>query len=183
VTTLKTQSSNPSELVDLAESLRQGGQLLEALETIERCLQKSPRHARGLLLYCRILYLSGRYAEALHVLSSLEEIVGRDEGFTKITKGLEELWQKPDPKLDPAFVTETMAELHISQGYLWEAMEIYRQIFLASEGQEQLWQKILDLRDRLDQEESGKAEGERASERLESLNRWIKNQQGGLIDG
>ena len=180
---MKAQSSDPSELVDLAESLRQGDRLLEALETIERCLQKSPRHARGLLLYCRILYLSRRYAEALHVLSSLEGILGRDEGLKKITEGLEELWQKPDPKMDPAFVTETMAELHISQGYLWEAMEIYRQIYLATEGEGQLWQKILKLRDRLGQEESGKAEEERASERLESLNRWINSQQGGLLDG
>ncbi len=176
---MKAQSSDPSELVDLAESLRQGDRLLEALETIERCLQKSPRHARGLLLYCRILYLSRRYAEALHVLSSLEGILGRDEGLKKITEGLEELWQKPDPKMDPAFVTETMAELHISQGYLWEAMEIYRQIYLATEGEGQLWQKILKLRDRLELEESRKMQEEKASERLESLNRWINSQQGG----
>ncbi len=176
---MKAQSSDPSELVDLAESLRQGDRLLEALETIERCLQKSPRHARGLLLYCRILYLSRRYAEALHVLSSLEGILGRDEGLKKITEGLEELWQKPDPKMDPAFVTETMAELHISQGYLWEAMEIYRQIYLATEGEGQLWQKILKLRDRLELEESRKMQEEKASERLESLNRWINSRQGG----
>ncbi len=181
--TLNASLSSPSELVDLAESLRLEGRLLDALKAIERCLQNNPRHARGLLLYCRILYLSRRYAEALHVLSSLEGIFGRDEGLKKIAKGLEELWQKPDPKLDTAFVTETMAELHISQGYLWEAMEIYRQIYLATEGERQLWQKILDLRDRLGQEESGKAEKERASERLESLNRWINSQQGGLLDG
>ncbi len=180
---MKAPISSPAELVDLAESLRLEGRLLDALETIERCLQKSPRHARGLLLYCRILYLAGRYAEALHVLSSLEGILGRDERLTKIAKGLEELWQKPDPKMDPAFVTETMAELHISQGYLWEAMEIYRQLYLASEDERQLWQKILDLRDRLGQEESRKAHEERATERLEALNHWINNQQEGVIDG
>jgi tetratricopeptide (TPR) repeat protein len=181
--TLNASFSSPSELVDLAESLRLEGRLLDALKAIERCLQNNPRHARGLLLYCRILYLSRRYAEALHVLSSLEGILGRDEGLKKITEGLEELWQKPDPKMDPAFVTETMAELHISQGYLWEAMEIYRQIYLATEGEGQLWQKVLELRDRLELEESRKTQEEKASERLEALNRWINSQQGGLLDG
>ena len=179
MTTLKAPISSPSELVDLAESLRLEGRLLDALKAIERCLQNNPRHARGLLLYCRILYLSRRYAEALHVLSSLEGILGRDEGLKKITEGLEELWQKPDPKMDPAFVTETMAELHISQGYLWEAMEIYRQIYLATKGEGQLWQKVLELRDRLELEESRKTQEEKASERLEALNRWINSQQGG----
>lgn len=180
MTTLKSRSSNPSKLVDRAESLRKEGRLLEALEVVEHSLQKSPGHPRGLLLHCRILYLAGRYAQALHVLDSLEGKLGKGEGLKKITEGLERLWQKPNPEIDPAFITETMADLHIRQGYLWEAMEIYRQLYLSSEGKEPLWQKILGLRDRLGQEESRKAKEERAAERWEALNRWIKNQQRGL---
>ena len=179
MTTLKSRSSNPSKLVDRAESLRKEGRLLEALEAVEHCLQKSPGHPRGLLLHCRILYLAGRYAQALHVLDSLEGKLGKGEGLKKITEGLERLWQKPNPEIDPAFITETMADLHIRQGYLWEAMEIYRQLYLASEGKEPLWQKILGLRDRLGQEESQNTKEERAAERWEALNLWIKNQQRG----
>ncbi len=176
---MKSQSSNPSKLVDRAESLRKEGRLLEALEAVEHCLQRSPGHPRGLLLHCRILYLAGRYAQALHVLDSLEDKLGKGESLKEITEGLERLWQKPNPETDPAFITETMADLHIRQGYLWEAMEIYRQLYLASEGKELLWQKILGLRDRLGQEESQKTKEERAAERWEALNRWIKNQQRG----
>ena len=178
MTTLNTPS-NPSDFVDLAESLRQERRLPEALEAVQQCLQQSPSHPRGLLLHSRLLYLAGRYTQALQVLGSLKGILGRDKGLKNITEVLEEVWQKPNPKMDPAFVTETMAELHIRQGYLWEAMEIYRQLYLASEGEERLWQKVLDLRDRLGQEESRKTREERASERLEALNRWIKNHQRG----
>ena len=85
MTTLKSQSSNPSKLVDRAESLRKEGRLLEALEAVEHCLQKSPGHPRGMLLHCRILYLAGRYAQALHVLDSLEDKLGKGEGLQKIT--------------------------------------------------------------------------------------------------
>jgi len=179
VKTLKSRSSNLSKLVDCAESLRKEGRLLEALEAVEHCLQKSPGHPRSLLLHCRILYLAGRYAQALHVLDSLEGKLGKGEGLKKITEGLESLWQKPNPEIDPAFITETMADLHIRQGYLWEAMEIYRQLYRSSEGKEPLWQKILDLRDRLGQEESQKKKEERDAERWEALTRWIKNQQRG----
>jgi len=129
-----------SDLVDQAENLRRGGRLQEALEIVERCLQENPRYPRALLLQSRILYQAGLVAQALRCLGSLAEILGRDEGLRKITQGLEGLWQEPKPQMDPAFVTETMAELHIRQGYLWEAMEIYRQLYLAS-AQEGLWQK------------------------------------------
>jgi len=174
---MKTQFSSASELADLAEKLRQEGRLHEALEVVGRCLNESPGHPRGLLLQSRILYLAGMYAQSLRVLGSLEQILTRDDGLKRITDGLEELWQEPKPKIDPAFVTETMAELHIRQGYFWEAMEIYRQLYVASPHRE-LWQKILHLRSRLEKEAQKTEEG-MFDERLEALNRWIENQQRG----
>jgi len=146
---MKSRFSSALEFADLAEKLRQEGRLHEALEVAERCLRErgrlhealevaerclreSPGHPRGLLLQSRILYLAGMYAQSLRVLGSLEQILGSEEGLRKIKEGLEGLWQDPKPKIDPAFVTETMAELHIKQGYLWEAMEIYRQLYVAS---------------------------------------------------
>ncbi len=142
---------------------------------VDRCLKDSPGHPRGLLLQSRILYLAGMYARSLRVLSSLERIIGSEEGLRRIKKGLEGLWQEPKPKIAPAFVTETMAELHIRQGYLWEAMEIYRQLYVASP-QGELWQKILQLRSRLEPGAEDTEEG-KVDERLEALNRWIENQK------
>ncbi len=76
--------------------------------------------------------------------------------------------------MDPAFVTETMAELSLRQGYLWDAMEIYRHLYLVS-APEELWQKIICLRDRLEQEEDRKKDG--GEERLEALKHWIESRQ------
>ncbi len=172
---MKSRFSSASELADLAEKLREEGRLHEALEVVERCLKESPGHPRGLLLKSRILYLAGMYAQSLRALGSLEQILSGDEGLRKIKEGLEGLWQEPKPKIDPAFVTETMAELHIRQGYFWEAMEIYRQLYVVSP-QGNLWQKILQLRSRLEPGVGDTQEG-KVDERLEALNRWIENQK------
>jgi len=174
---MKSRFSSASEFADRAEQLRQEGRLHEALEVAERCLRESPGHPRGLLLQSRILYLAGMYAQSVRVLASLEQILGSEEGLRKIKEGLEGLWQEPKPKIDPAFVTETMAELHIKQGYLWEAMEIYRQLYVVSPQRER-WQEILHLRSRLEPGVGDTQEG-KVDERLEALNRWIENQQRG----
>jgi len=171
---MESRFSSASEFADLAEQLRQEGRLHEGLEVVERCLKESPGHPRGLLLQSRILYLAGMYAQSLRILGSLEQILGSKEGLRKIKEGLEGLWQEPRPKIDPAFVTETMAELHIKQGYVWEAMEIYRQLYVASP-QGGLWQKILQLRSRLEPG-VGETDDGKADERLEALDRWIENQ-------
>ncbi len=172
---MNSRFSSAADFADLAERLREEGRLQEALEVVERCLKDSPGHPRGLLLQSRILYLAGMYARSLQVLSALEQILGDEGGLKKIKEGLEGLWQEPKPKIDAAFVTETMAELHIKQGYFWEAMEIYRQLYTATRRGD-LWQKILGLRSRLEQ---GVEEGDQgtAGDRLEALNRWIDNQK------
>ena len=172
---MKSRFSSASDFANLAEKLRQEGRLHEALEVVDRCLKDSPGHPRGLLLQSRILYLAGMYAQSLQVLGSLEQILGSEEGLKKIKESLEGLWQEPKPKIDAAFVTETMAELHIKQGYLWEAMEIYRQLYVASP-QGKLWQKILQLRSRLEPGVEDTEEG-KVDERLEALSRWIENQK------
>ena len=174
---MKSRFSSASEFADLAEQLRQEGRLHEALKVVERCLKESPGHPRGLLLQSRILYLAGMYAQSLRVLGSLEQILGSEEGMRMIKEGLDGLWQEPKPEIDHAFVTEAMAELHIKQGYLWQAMEIYRQLYVALP-QGGLWQKILQLRSRLKPGVGDTLEG-KVDERLEALNRWIENQQRG----
>lgn len=177
---MKMQSSSPSDLVDLAESLRLEGRSREALEALDRCLQESPKHPRALLLRGRLLYQEGSIPKALEGLRPLSSILDRDSGLKAITTGLEQLWDTRNSQMDPAFVTETMAGLLTEQGYLLEAMEIYRQLFLASEGEKQIWEKILLLRDRLEREGSRETQKESLAEELEALDRWIQKQQRGL---
>lgn len=176
---MKSQSPSPSELADLAESLRLEGRLGEALETVERCLEESPKHPRALLLRGRLLYQEGKVLEALEGLRLLDSVLGRDKGFRTLTEGLEQLWQRRNSQMDPAFATETMARLLVQQGYLLQAMEIYRQLLLASEGEKRLWEEILLLRDRLEREGSREAQDERVAQELEALGRWIQKQQRG----
>ena len=171
---LTSKNSGAPLRVDRAENLRREGLLQEALEVIKRCLHEYPGHPRATLVHGRILYQGGMFSQSLRVLGPMVKSLGENEGLRMIIQGLEALWEGPKPPMDPAFVTETMAELSLRQGYLWDAMEIYRQIYLisASDG---LWQKIIRLKDRLERKEDRQKDG--GEERVEALNHWIESRQ------
>ena len=80
--------------------------------------------------------------------------------------------------VDTTFATETMGDLYLRQGYYWESLEIFRQLYLEATGDDRLWQRILNLRNHITREESRKIPGH-SPERLESLNLWIQIQQRG----
>lgn len=162
------------ELVDRAEELRREGRLEESLETVDRCLEHHPEHPRALLTRGRVLYQGGMVSRALSTLGSLEAMIGWDEGLARITECLRGLLQEPEPAMDSAFLTETMAELHIKQSYLWDAMEIYRQLY-AAQPEERLWRKILELRRSLEKERFKTREEK--SRRLAALDQWIAGQR------
>lgn len=176
---MKAAAANPSALVDLAENLRQERKHAEALKKVERCLEQNPKHPRAFLLRARILYQEGEILQALENLRPLGSILGHDEGFKAITTSLERLWQEKNVQTEPAFVTETLAGLLVEQGYLLEAMDIYRQLFSACGGEKQLWEKILSLRERLVREGSRDAQKEMVAEHMEMLDRWIQTQKRG----
>lgn len=173
--------TEPSSLADLAQGLLQGKRLKEALESAQRCLRESPSHPRCLLLLSRILYQEGRYDQALEALRPLEPILGPDPGLQAIIRGLRQLQQMRRAQMDPNFLTETMAGLQVEQGYLVEAMEIYRHLFLSSpeEERQRLWEKILRLRDRLEGEGSREMPTKRVAQELEVLDCWIQKQEKG----
>lgn len=174
---MKTPASNPSDLVDLAEGLRQQGRHAEALKEVERCLEQNPKHPRAILLRGRLLYQEGKILQALEALRPLSSILGQDEGFKTVTTSLERLWQERDAQAEPAFVTETMAGLLAQQGYLLEAMKVYRQLFLASGREERLWERILFLRERLGREVPRETRAEKIAEDLAEWDRWIQEQR------
>lgn len=165
------------ELADLAEKLRQEGKHAEALKTVECCLEQNPNHPRAILLLGRLLYQGGEPLRALAALRPLDFILGLDEALKTIAASLEQLWRERNSQTDPAFVTETMAGLLVEQGYLLEALEIYRQLLLASGGEKRLWERILSLRERLGQGGSRDAQKEKVIQALEVLDRWIQTQQ------
>ncbi len=174
---MERRSSGVSELVDLAEGLRQQGKYSEARKSVERCLEQSPGHPRGLLLLSRLHYQEGRLLEALQTLRSLESVLGRQESLGAIADGLEQLRQMRNLPPDPEFATWTMAELLVQQGYLLEAIGIYRQLFLSCGGEGQVWERILSLRERLRQQGSRDAGAERVARELAGLDGWIETQQ------
>ncbi len=171
--------SRSSGLADLAESLRQEGRLNEAMETVERSLQENSNHVRSLLLRARILYQQGQILQALEGLRPLQSLLGEGRELKTIVNGLEQLSQKRISQTDPAFVTEPMARLLIQQGYLLQAIEIYRQLFLASEEKKVLWREILLLRERMEREGSREIRKERLSQEIEALDRWIEKHERG----
>ncbi len=179
VATLESLSRHPSEIADFAEGLRREGRFKEAMEAIERSLEENSSHARSLLLRARILYQEGQILQALDGLRPLQTILGEDGELKTIVTGLELLWQERISQMDPAFVTAAMAKLLIHQGYLLQAIEIYRQLFLASEEKASLWKEILLLRERMGSEGSREVRRERMSQEIEALDRWIKKQERG----
>lgn len=170
-------TTEPPTLADLAAELRSQGRLDEAAEAAARCLQRHPQHPRGLLLLGRILYQRGQYTQAVATLSLLESVMGRDETLGGILSAMEELREARRAQANPAFVTESMGRLLEEQGYLLEAVEIYRRLFLASPGGKELWDKILLLRDRLEQEGSRETQRDSIAQALEALDLWIKKQR------
>lgn len=174
---MERPSSRPSDLADLAEELRRQGQLQEAIEAVERSLKENPKHPRSLLLFSRLSYQQGKVPQAREALRSLDAVLGSDWGLKTIAASLEQLWQRRSSQMD-AFATETMAGLLVQQGYVCEAIEIYRQLLLASGGEDRLWDEILVLRDRLEREGSREMSRERIDRELEALDRWIKKQRG-----
>lgn len=174
---MEAPSLSPAELADLAEKLRQEGKQAEALKTVERCLEQNPNHPRSVLLLARLLYQGGKPLEALETLRPLDSTLGRDAALKTIAANLAQLWRERNSQTDPAFVTESMAGLLVGQGYLLEALAIYRQLFLASAGEKRLWERILFLRERLGQEGSRDAQKEKIVQEMEILDRWIQRQQ------
>ncbi|MEK6601483.1 MAG: tetratricopeptide repeat protein [Candidatus Binatota bacterium] len=166
--------------MDLAESLRQQGRLGEALETVQDCLEEKPRQPRALLLRARLLYQEGRLPQAIESLRSLDFILGGDKAFSAMIAGMKQLRKARSSEPGPSFVTETMAQLLVEQGYHLEALDIYRRLYIGSEEKQRLWKEILLLRDRLEQEGSRAAPKERLVQELEALDRWMQGQQKGL---
>lgn len=174
---MKMPSFSVSELADNAESLRQEERCSEALKVIEDCLKENARHPRALLLLGRILYQDGKPLEALQVLRRLDSVLGMDEALKNLVVGVEQLCKEKNSRTDPAFMTETMATLLARQGYLIEALEIYRRLYLASARESRLWEEILQLRNLLEREGSRATPGEKALQELATLNQWIHNNQ------
>lgn len=170
---MKTPSLTPSDLVDQAEGLRQEGRPTEALKALERCLAQIPGHPRAVLLLGRLLYQEGKLLQARESLRPLESVLSRDEALKTIGASLEQLWRERISQTDPAFATETMAGLLVEQGYLLEAVDIYRRLFLAAGGQKRIWDKILLLKERLGQEGSRDSQSDKITQELEVLDRWI----------
>lgn len=171
-------SLSVSELADLAEGLRQEGKYSDARKTVERCLKQSPGHPRALLLLGRLQYQEGKLLEALQTLRGLESVLGRQESLAVIADGLEQLRQMRNLPPAPEFATQTMAELLVQQGYLLEAIDIYRQLFVSCGGERRVWEKILSLREQLRQQGSRDAGSEKVARQLAGLDGWIEARQG-----
>jgi tetratricopeptide (TPR) repeat protein len=179
---MKGESPSPSELVDLAESLRQEGRIEEALQTIKRSLEMEPQHPRAVLLLGRLLYQKGNVSQALSELRSLNAVLGEDNGFRTLNRGLQEMLEAKHARIEnhdfeSFFTTESMAQLLTQQGYHLEALKVYRQLYLASGGQPNFWRAILEIRDRLEREGSRGTRKEAVAEELAHLNSWIEARQ------
>ena len=96
-----------------------------------------------------------------------------------LRKGLERLCELKAAEIDPAFATESMAQLHVQQGYLLEAMEIYRRLWLGSPGEARFWEEMRRIRDRVEREGSRDKSRESLDRELSAWDRWMQRRKRG----
>ncbi|OGP22566.1 MAG: hypothetical protein A2038_07060 [Deltaproteobacteria bacterium GWA2_57_13] len=168
-----------SSLLDRAEGLRRAGKIGDGLELIEGLVRENPDHPRALLLWTRLLFERGSFSQALEALKALSFVPACQGELRLLRKGLEHLAQLEAAEPDPAFATESMARLLVQQGYLLEAMEIYRRLFLTSAGEGRFWEEMRRIRDRLEGGGSRDKSREGLDGELAAWDRWMQKRKRG----
>jgi tetratricopeptide (TPR) repeat protein len=158
-----------ADVLDTAERLRCRGELTAARSAVDEVLRETPS-ARALLLKSRLLYQSGNIRGALDALREVESLRGTRE-FTELRLKLEELEDRQRRRAP--FVTESMARLSVQQGYLLEAIEIYRQLFETAPNRSEILDEIARLKLTVEREGSREADAERVRRELEACDRWL----------
>jgi tetratricopeptide (TPR) repeat protein len=159
-----------AELLDAAEASRRRGRRAEAMDAIERVLADNPAEPRALLLKSRLFYQSGSIRQALDDLRPLEAILGQGE-LAELTSALARLDE--DSRRPPAFATESMARLLVQQGYLLEAIEVYRELYGSAADRAEVREEIVRLAGAVEREGSRDADDERVRSELEICQSWL----------
>jgi tetratricopeptide (TPR) repeat protein len=133
-------------------------------------LRETPAAERALLLKSRLLYQSGSLRGALDALREVESVRGTGE-FAALRLKLEQL--EDALRRRAPFATESMARLSVQQGYLLEAMEIYRQLFETAPDQSEIVDEVAWLKAFVEREGSRDADAERVRRELEINERWL----------
>ena len=176
---MTSRDLTPGALLDRAEELRRAGKTREGLELAQRSLRQWPDHRRALFLRTRLLFEQGSFAEALETLRPLSSLPLWAEELRALRKGLERLCELKVAEIDPAFATESMAQLHVQQGYLLEAMEIYRRLWLGSPVEARFWEEMRRIRDRVEREGSRDKSRESLDRELSAWDRWMQRRKRG----
>lgn len=163
-------SQRIADVLDTAERLRRRGELTAALSAVDEVLREAPAAPRALLLKSRLLYQSGGLRGGLDALREVESVRGTRE-FAELRVNLEQL--EDDQRRRAPFVTESMARLSVEQGYLLEAMEIYRQLFEISPNRSEILDDVARLKAIVEREGSRDADAERVRRELEACERWL----------
>ena len=140
------------------------------MDAVERVLADDPADPRALLLKSRLFYQSGSLRQALDELRALEAILGHAE-LAELKLALERLDE--DSRRPPAFATESMARLLVQQGYLLEALEVYRELCRTAVDPDELRDEIVRLAAVVEREGSRDADGERIRSELEICQDWL----------
>jgi tetratricopeptide (TPR) repeat protein len=167
-------TANTSNRVDRAEALRRDGCIQEGLKVVEQTLAETPDHARSLLLKSRLFYEQGDLPQAIEALRRLERTLGGRETRPLVT-ALERLKDHRGSPRPAAFATESMAKLLTQQGYLLEALEVYRQLFEGAPNPNEIRDEILRLKTLAAKEGSREAAKERVDCELETWQSWLED--------
>lgn len=176
---MTSRDSTPGALLDRAEALRRAGKTREGMELVERSLGQWPEHPRGLFLRSRLLFEQGSFMEALEALRPLSSLAVWGREAEGLRKALERLVELHETGIDPAFATESMAQLLAEQGHLLEALDVYRRLLFGSPGEARIWQEMLRVRERLDRGGSRDQPRESLERELAAWDRWLQRRKRG----
>jgi tetratricopeptide (TPR) repeat protein len=145
------------------------GNVDAAVAAFERALLIDPENLMSLKGLARVRMLQGRAAEALKLVRRAVDIKPDDTVAQKMLSALGA--QPPTPEVSstarpaPAIAhshadpisTPTIAEIYIRQGFLGRAMKVYRDLLQADPHNEEIRQKLVDLKHRIEASKSAPA--------------------------
>jgi hypothetical protein len=164
--------------IDEIRRLGGEGRFKEAQEAAETVLQVRLGYIRAVLALAEIHYLQQNYERALELIRLAESRGSAYEGLDKLRAGLIQLQDTEGAANQSTFVTASMAELLARQGYRWDALRIYRKLYLNAVSKDDFWERILSLR--RDLEDPLTQRPNVADDEMALLDRWIEKQRSQL---
>lgn len=141
--------------ITLGRSLAEKGRLHDAAEAFARALQLEDANLQAIKGLARVRLLLGQADQARPLLVKARQLAPTDAAVARMLADLPPAGPPPAAtpaagKSDVPIATVTVAEIYERQGLLRKAYKVYHDLYRTDPGNQQLRQKLLELRQRIE---------------------------------